>query len=190
MLWKKPASKSAPTPPVRHTPPGVEPRGLPSNRLRINPDAFPAELAAQESLDPLSAAPAPVVERDWDFALPQPPPPKEADPLLNADANWRHQAGLRIPLDPDALREGIRDRFSDNWERLASEPPRTLKAPGKAAPLRSPLTRWMFTNGRFDIAATAGPLLLLVLLIAGVIYGSRLLQGGTVRSPPSGESPR
>lgn len=190
MLWKKPAPDFASLPPVQQTPPGAEPRELRSDTFLTRPDTAAPKLAARESPAPLPAASVATVERDWDFALPEPPPQKDGDPLLDPDTNWRQHAGLRAPLEPAALKEDIRERFSDNWARLAAEPPRHSNGHRKHTLQRSPLTRWMFSHGHFDITAAAGPLLLLALLIAGVILGSRLLLGGGVKSAPAGESRR
>ena len=94
--------------------------------------------------------------------------------MIDMDANWRHHAGLRAPLETATMPEISRERFSENWERLASEPISDRRSPAGRKMERSPLTRWLFTQDRFDFGVAIGPLLLLLLLAASSIYCWRL----------------
>ena len=145
----------------------------------------------EEFLEKMPSVPPPAVNPavlDWDFAMPTPGTPKEQDPHLDTDANWRRQIALRPPVETEAFPSPSRERFSGNWERLASEPLRHRKAADHRKPERSALTRWLFSNGRFDFGAALGPLLLLALLTGLAIYGTRLLSGNEKQHPPAPES--
>jgi hypothetical protein len=109
--------------------------------------------------------------------MPDPPPLPARDPLIDPDANRRRQIGLRAPLESSPIPDPARERFSENWQRMAAEPRREHRGRAHRRPNRSLLTRWLFTDGRFDLGAAAGPVLLLALLVAAFIYGRRILGG-------------
>ncbi len=182
-----------PAAPVLHVPQGAVPRGLRSDAFlqrespRPQPAPSPAEFESRIPAVIAASATVPAA-RDWDFALPAPLPPKDSDPLLDMDANWRRQVGLRAPEEPTILPNTTRERFAGNWDRLASEPRKESHSVFRRRMERSPVTRWLFTNGRFDFGAAAGPLLLIVLLIAAIIYGSQVIAAGGTRPAPSAES--
>ena len=117
--------------PVLHTPPGASPRGLRSDSFMSRPPnsppvSVPGPGDIQECEPDRQAVeePAPAGPRDWDFAIPELSSERTRDPLINPDVNWRQHAGLRAPMDPAPLPVLARERFSENWERIAAEPPR------------------------------------------------------------------
>lgn len=180
--------------PVRHTPRGAAPRGLKSDAFEARSSAPPPRAAPpaeplEKPLRPLSpiSGQTPSVTREWDFSLPDPAPPRPGDQLLDMDANWRQHSGLRAPLEPATLPETSRERFSENWERIASEPRRDRRTSVRKKVERSLLTRWLFPDGRFDFGVAVGPLLLLILLAAAIVYGSRLLTDPERKPPPTVE---
>lgn len=172
--------------PVLHTPRGAAPRGLRS-------DAFEAVFHPPAVVTPPVATPPPTPVNgeplDWAFAMPDAQPQDTREPLIDPDANWRHQAALRM-LPETTLPERAREKFSENWERLASEP----SNPPGGSPLRRRMERsrmggWLFSHGRLDLGAAFGPLLLVLLLAAAIIYGRKLLSGGSAEPsrPPAAE---
>ena len=183
--------------PVRHTPRGAAPRGLRCDAFegRSSAPAPPAAQTTKTVEEQIPSSPAtgrqkPSATREWDFSLPDPGPPRPGAQLIDMDANWRQHAGLRAPLEAATLPETARERFSENWERLASEPMSDRRSPAGIKMERSPLTRWLFTQDRFDFGAAIGPLLLLLLLAASSIYGWRLLADHERKpSPPVESSP-
>lgn len=175
--------------PVLHTPRGASPRGLRSDTFvgrpaMAPPSAVPGAEEFEERIPELLASgqPAPAGVRDWDFAVPEPVRQQVRDPLMDPDANRRHQTGLRTPVDTPPLPEFSRERFSENWQRLAAEPARKNRSRVRRSFENSTLTRWMFSHGRFELGVAVGSLLLLALLVAAFIYGHRIL-GGDERSP-------
>lgn len=183
-----------PSAPVLHVPQGAVPRGLRSDaflqRESSRPQPAPSPAEFESRIPALTAAAATVpAPRDWDFALPAPLPPKESDALHDPDANWRRQVGLRAPEEPVALPDTARERFAGNWERLASEPRKEHHSVFRRRIEKSRATRWLFTNGRFDFGAAAGPLLLLILLCAAIIYGRQVIASGGHKPAPPAETP-
>ena len=184
-------------PPVLHTPRGAAPRGLRSDafegRQAAPPPAAARKAGATEARTHALVAKSPrqaqaQEARDWDFALPAPAQPRTTDQLVDMDANWRQHAGLRAPSETAPLPEPTRERFTENWERLASEPVPDRRSKVRQKMEQSPLTRWLFTGGRFDFGAAVGPLLLLILLVAAFIYGQRLLAGAGKKMRPAAET--
>ena len=180
---------------VRHTPRGAAPRCLRSDAFESRSPArlVPAPHTAEAGKDQITSRPEtsrqkPSATREWDFSLPDPAPPRPGDQLIDMDANWRRHAGLRAPLETAALPEISRERFSENWERLASEPRGDRRSPARTTTERSLLTRWVFTHGRLDFGVAIGPLLLLILLAAASIYGWRLLADHERKPSPTVET--
>gem|GEM_PF-6075363 len=170
--------------PVMHTPRGASPRGLRSDTFVSRPPGPPPvtvpgpEESEERAPDPPPGdKPASTGPRDWDFAVPEPSPERTRDPLIDPDVNWRQHAGLRAPVDPAPLPELARERFSENWQRLAAEPLRDRRSHAQRRMEKSGLTRWMFSHGRFEMGAAFGFLLLMALLVAAFVYGRRLLAG-------------
>lgn len=182
-------------PPVLHTPRGAAPRGLRSDAFEGRPPPPPAAAQTAEAFEERvpallanSRTQQAVEMRDWDFALPVTAPSRKKEPLVEMDANWRQHAGLRAPSEAAPLPEPTRERFTENWERLASGPPPDHRSRVRRKIERSILTRWLFSHGRFDLGAAVGPLLLLALLVAVFIYGQRLLAGGVKKMSPAVET--
>ena len=180
---------------VRHTPRGAAPRGLRSDAFEgrsstPGPPAVPTMETFEEQVPSILATsrPVPSAPLEWDFSLPDPATPRPGDQLLDRDANWRRQASLRAPLDTAPLPETTRERFSENWERMASEPKRDRRNRVRKKGERSRLTRWLFPDGRFDFGNAFGPLLLVMLLAAAIVYGWRLLADNQRKPSPPVES--
>jgi hypothetical protein len=106
------------------------------------------------------------------------------DPLIDFDSNLRHQSGLRPPAETTSLPESSRERFSENWERLAFVAPRHRRSRLRRKLEESKVTGWMFSGGRFEVNAAAGILMLVLLLAAAFIYGKRILTNSESKSPP------
>ena len=183
--------------PVLHTPRGAVPRGLKSDAFVARPAAVapPAgqTVGALEARVPVveaSGDPNPAAVRQWDFALPDPALARSGDPFMQPDANRRRHAGPRAPAEADSIPATAREQFAENWDRLASEPARGRRRKAQRFLERSPLTRWLLSDGRFDFAAAAGPVLLLVLLGALIFYGRRLLAGEEKKTAPATETDR
>lgn len=178
--------------PVHSTPPGASPRGLRSESFLTRESPPPPDVPGlEEFLEKMPSVPPADVNPavlDWDFAMPTPGAPKKQDPHLDTDANSLRQIALRPPVETEAFPSPSRERFAGNWERLASEPLRHRKGKEPRKSERSPLTRWLFTNGRLDFGAALGPLLLIALLTGLAIYGTRLLLGSGQQHPPATES--
>ena len=124
--------------------------------------------------------------------MPEPAPSRQADPLLDPDINWRSHAGLRAPVETAPIPKAAREKFNENWERLASEPPRRPQGQGRGHSLKkSAFTRWLYHDGRLDFINAFGSLLLLGLLAAAIIYGSKMLtgSGGNPHTPAAGSRP-
>jgi hypothetical protein len=176
--------------PVRNTPRGVSPRGLPSDAF-AGRAAGPPPLAAKapdhvESRVPevpVATEAPPGEPRDWEFHAPEPSPEKLRKPLVDPDSTRRRVAGLHGPGHHARLPDTCRERFSENWARLASEPRSAHRRRARRKTGRSVMSRWFFAHGRFELGAAVGPLLLLALLIAAIVYGQKLLSGGP-QSPP------
>jgi hypothetical protein len=109
--------------------------------------------------------------------MPVPATPRQTDPHLDPDINWRRHVGLRAPAETAAFSETIREKFNENWERLASAPPRPRHGKVRLNLGKSALTRWLFHDGRLDFGNAFGSLLLIGLLVATVIYGAKVLAG-------------
>ena len=178
-------------PPVLHTPRGAAPRGLRSDafegRRAAPPPAAQTAGAMEECLltPPAPSRSLAAEARDWDFALPAPAPSRRTGQLMDMDANRRQHAGLRAPAEAARFPEPTRERFTENWERLASEPLPDRRSKARRKLEGSWLTRWLFSGGRFDLGAAVGPVLLLILLAAALVYGQRLLAGGGNKVPPA-----
>jgi hypothetical protein len=183
--------------PVHRTPRGASPRPLRSDPFagrsaapQTSPLQKPEKQAEPEptSAEPEPHEPAPPRERDWNFAVPEPIPNRTGEPLIDPDINWRQHAGLRAPLETAPIPDISRERFSENWQRMAAEPRRESRGRLRRRLQRSALTRWMFSQGRFEMGAAAGLLLLLALLVAAFVYGRRLLSGNERTTTPAAES--
>lgn len=156
-------------PPVLHTPAGALPRSLRSDAFEARTPLLPQRPAAEPERQSQPG------ERDWDFAMPEPPERKPEAVLIHPDANLRHHPALKLPAGPAPLPDQQRERFNDNWQRLAAEPVPPTQGALRRSLEQSKATRWMFSRGRFDIASFAGLLLLAALLCSAIYYGHRLL---------------
>ena len=181
--------------PTLQTPRGAAPRGLRSDAFEGRPAPLPPQSAQtaeafEARLPELleSSKPKAPQAREWDFALPSATPPRLEHQLMDRDANWRQHAGLRAPAETAPLPDTSRERFSENWERLASEPPKDRSSKLRRKMEQSPLTRWLFSDGRFDFGSAIGPLLLLLLLLAAFRFGQRMLAGGEKQPPRAAET--
>src|SRR5204862_3169954 len=107
------------------------------------PPAAPAPRAPEPPSEPPATSAGP---RDWDFAMPAPAPAPlhPQDPLIDFDSNLRHQSGLRPPAETNALPESSRERFSENWERMAFVAPRHRRSRLRRKLEGSKVTGWMF----------------------------------------------
>lgn len=180
--------------PVLHTPQGAAPRRLRSDAFVDRPAvappaAVPGPQEFEERISVLRATGkrASAAPRDWDFAVPEPVRERPRDALVDPGGNWRQHAGLRAPVETAALPDSSRERFSENWQRLASEPLRERRSRVRRSLEKPELTRWMFSHGRFEWGAALGFLLLLALLIAAFVYGRRLLTGHNQKAAPPAE---
>lgn len=183
-----------PVEPVLHAPQGVAPRGLRSDpfagRAEMRPSAGPGP-RPEASSETKPAPPAPNSEsgRDWDFAMPVPTAPRQSDPHLNPDINWRRHVGLRASVESSGFTETAREKFHENWDRLASaEPPRTRRGKLSRSLEKSPLTRWLYHHGHLDFGNAFGALLLIGLLVAAAVYGTRVLAGSGHQHTPAAQS--
>ena len=178
MALQKPPVVPPPDEPVLYTPPGAAPRSLRSDPFEKNRDARPLrEPAANGAVHSETAESSADTPRSWDFAMPAPQPPKAADPHIGPDVNWRRHVGLRPPPTPPSFPTSSRERFCENWERLAAEPAPDRRSRMHRALLASPLTRWLFHRGQLDFGNAFGLLLFAALLAAAVIYGRKFLAG-------------
>ena len=114
--------------------------------------------------------------------------PRESDPHLNPDVNWRRHVGLRPPGEAAFFSDTARERFNENWERLASEPARTRHGTMRRTMEKSAVTRWLFHRGSFELGNALGALLLIGLLVAAAIYCTRVLTGTGNPHPPAAQS--
>jgi hypothetical protein len=181
--------------PILQTPRGAAPRGLRSDAFEGRPTPAPPQSAQtadafEARLPELMANSKPKTPepRDWDFALPSAAPPRPANQLMDPDANWRQHAGLRAPAEIVPIPDTSRERFTENWERLAAEPQKDRGGKIHRKLEQSPLTRWLFTDGRFDFGAAIGPVLLLLLLLAAFRFGQRMLADGEKQAPRAAET--
>ena len=181
--------------PILQTPRGATPRGLRSDAFEGRPP--PAQPQTAQTAEAFEARlpelmahskPKAPAALEWDFALPSAPPPRPANQLMDRDANWRQHAGLRAPAEAAPIPDTSRERFTENWERLASEPHRERSRILRRKMEHSPLTRWLFSDGRFDFGAAIGPLLLLLLLLAAFRFGQRMLADGEKQAPRAAET--
>lgn len=174
--------------PMLRTPPGAEPRGLPTDdfegRPAFNPPAaaagsdetqrrIPALLSSEESVAPV---------RDGDLGVPGPAPPDERrlKLLIEPEANRRHKVKMRALDETVPLPEAARERFSENWQRMASEP-RRKRSRVRRRLVHFPFLRWLFRKRRLNAGIAIGLLLFLLLLLGAFIY-SRLMPGGEGRA--------
>jgi hypothetical protein len=130
-----------------------------------------------------------VEARGWAFHLPGPAPEKCREPLVQTDDARLLHAGQRPPEECVRVPVAVREHFAGNWERAAAEPLPDHRRRVRRRMESSRLTRWLFTNGRFDITSAFGPLLLLLLLAAVFYLGYKLLTGGGGLPPPPAEQP-
>ena len=168
-----------PDEPVLYTPPGAIPRSLRSDPFEGRREGRPQNLQGPAALDQPAAGSFSDSsgERSWDFAMPAPVAPRTADPHMDPDVNWRRQVGLRAPVETPSFPDSTRERFCENWERLAAEPRNSRESRLHRALVASPLTRWLFHRGQLDFGNAFGLLLLAALLTAAVIYGRKVLAG-------------
>jgi hypothetical protein len=149
---------------------------------------MPVRQEDTEELSALVEQPPPEAPeaRDWAFGVPESAPEHSSrESLIDPDANWRHQAGQRAPAEIP-LPQSARERFSENWERLASSPQGETRSRSRMRRKleSSKVSGWMFSGGRFELNAVAGTLMLLILLVSAFVYGRRLLTPSEPKADP------